>query len=64
MLAGPEEEKLEETADKTMSVQIADLQKNIVFLSRVHSIPQQLILCSRHHDHQTSLLALFCVFII
>lgn len=60
---GFEEEKIEGLADKVFSVQIADLQQNIYFLSRVHATSRESILFN-HHDHPPSLLALLCILMI
>lgn len=60
---GSEEEKIEGLADKVFSVQIADLQQNIYFLSQVHATSRELILFN-NHDHPPSLLALLCILMI
>ena len=60
---GSELEKIEEVADKVFSIQIADLQQNIYFLSRVHATPRESKLFSRY-DPPPSLLAMLCILMI
>ena len=64
MVAEPEEEKAEEKAEKGFSFQIADLNKNLLLLSKKHNSLQQRQRCNRVKYDQPSLLTLHCVFII
>ncbi len=65
LAASPEEEKVEEKADKSFTIQIGNLLENLVFLSRIHTSPQSFALYSLHHDSDhSSLLAFLCVFLI
>lgn len=61
LFAGLESEKMEEIADKTFSVPIADLMQNLYFLSRVRETPRQNVFFNHHYDHPPSFLALICV---
>jgi hypothetical protein len=60
---GSEVEKPEGFADKVFSIQIADLQENIFFLSKVHATPGESKLFS-YYGHPPSLLTLLCILMI
>lgn len=64
LLAGPEEEKVEEKEAKAFSVEISDLALNIFFLSQIHTAPRQHVVCTVRDDHQALLFVLFCSLII
>jgi hypothetical protein len=62
-ITGSEVEKTEGLADTVFPIQIADLQQNIYFLSRVHSTPQEAKLFG-HYDPLPPLLTLLCILMI
>lgn len=64
LLAQAEEEKLEKKSDKAATVELADLSRNISFLSKIHT-PHNFFVAEMHADeHPRSLFELFCVFLI
>lgn len=64
LIVQAEEEKVEEKSEKNAVIEIADLGRNISFLSNIHS-PHRFFIADKYADeHSPSLLKLFCTFII